>query len=180
MERRTSRPLNRGRTAALAAVIAGSACFARAGESTLRVEDAWAAATPPGAVTAAAYMTITSDTADRLVGARSAASRGVEVHAHVESGGVLRMTPIAALGIEPGVKAVLAPGGHHLMLVGLTRPLAPGDEIVVVLEFERAGVREIALPVRDLRVPGAVPTQHDEHVEPGATAGQGGHDHGRP
>lgn len=160
--------------AAFGAFGAFGACLASAGQSGPHVEDAWAAATPPGAVTAAAYMTIASDTADTLVGARSAVSRGVEVHTHTESGGMLRMAPIAALPIVPGEPAVLAPGGDHLMFVGLTRPLVPGEEIAVVLEFERAGAREIALPVRDLRAVRTEPdTQeahdaHDAHNAPGA------------
>lgn len=181
MDGATSRLLRGGRKAALAVVLACGACFASDGGSgRLRVEDAWAAATPPGAVTAAAYMTIESPAADRLVAARSSVSRGVELHTHVESGGLLRMAPMAALAVEPGVPAELAPGGDHLMLVGLLRPLVAGEEIVVELEFERAGTREIALPVRDLRTlrdahdPAAGHAGHAASDAHGAHGAQGG------
>src|SRR5690606_25329423 len=119
----TSRPPRGGRRAALAALIAFGACGApgaggaSAGEGAPRVVVAWAAATPPGAVTAAACLTMTSGVADSLVGARSSVSRGVELHGHVARDGMLRMTPIAALALEPGEPAVLTPGGHQLMLV---------------------------------------------------------------
>jgi copper(I)-binding protein len=61
------------------------------------------------------------------------------------------MLPVEALRVAPGAPAVLAPAADHLMLIGLERALAAGDEVVVVLEFEQAGEREIAIPVRDLR-----------------------------
>ena len=125
-------------------------------------------------------MTIASPAADRLGAARSSVCRGVELHTHVESGGLLRMAPMAALAVEPGVPAELAPGGDHLMLVGLLRPLVAGEEIVVELEFERAGTREIALPVRDLRTlrdahdPAAGHAGHAASDAHGAHGAQGG------
>lgn len=139
--------------AAAAACLLTGACE----RDPLRVDDPWVAATPPGAVTAAAYMRIVSNTQDRLVGARSDLSRAVELHTHVERGGMLRMTPVEALALAPGVPIDLAPGGDHLMLTGLTRALAPGEEIVVTLEFERLGTRAVALPVHDVR---AAPSEH--------------------
>jgi copper(I)-binding protein len=42
----------------------------------------------------------------------------------------------------------MKPGGHHIMLLGLTRDLHPGDTVTVRLRFERAGERLIEAPVR--------------------------------
>jgi copper(I)-binding protein len=133
--------------AAIAVALAAGACADR----TPRIANAWVAATPPGAVTAAAYMEIAGAQSDRLLGARSDASRAAELHTHLERDGVVRMSPVESFAIEPGAPVVLAPGGNHIMLVDLTRSLAPGDVVGMTLRFERAGERTLELPVRDLR-----------------------------
>ena len=56
------------------------------------VADAWIRATPPGARTAAAYMTLNgAATADRLLGAATPAAGAVEIHANVVENGATRM-----------------------------------------------------------------------------------------
>jgi hypothetical protein len=145
-----------GCAAGLLAVFAGGA---RA--EPIAISDAWVRATPPGASTAAAYLVIaTTGAADRLVGASSDASREVQLHAHVMRGGVAQMTEIDALPVVPDAPATLAPGGNHLMLIGIARPLAAGDRVRIALQFERGGIVEVEIPVRDARGSSPVPGVH--------------------
>lgn len=83
--------------------------------------------------------------ADRLTGADADVAMAVELHETMNDGGVMRMRPRPA-GFELPARGELqlAPGGKHIMLMGLTRDLAPGDTFTVTLKFARAG----EIPVR--------------------------------
>ena len=50
----------------------------------------------------------------------------------------------------PGAPTVLAPGGLHIMLIGLKQKLAPGDSVPLTLVFEHAGEITIEAPVRGM------------------------------
>jgi periplasmic copper chaperone A len=90
--------------------------------------------------TGAGFMTIrNAGAADRLVAARSPAARTVELHTHIRDGDVMRMRPVAAIDVPSGQPVTLAPGGVHLMLIGLVSPTRPGDRVPVTLTFESAG-----------------------------------------
>jgi len=125
---------------------------------SVALTDAWVRATPPGANTAAAYLTITSDADDRLVGAYSESTNEIQIHAHVQDDGVMRMRRLDSLQIPARRAVVLAPGGKHLMMFGIAEPFAPGEELVITLLFERAGAVEQVFPVRDGRKQATTPS----------------------
>jgi copper(I)-binding protein len=89
--------------------------------------------------------------ADRLIGARTDAAAEVQLHTHVQRDGVAQMQRVEALEITVDRPAVLAPGGDHLMLIDLERPLAGGESIELMLLFERAGEVPLTVPVIDPR-----------------------------
>jgi copper(I)-binding protein len=124
------------------------------------VTDAWVRATPPGATTAAAYLTITSAAADRLLGAATSAARGVEIHAHVTEGGLHRMVRLAELTLPTEEAVRLEPGGLHLMLVDLATPLAAGTTVALSLRFANAATLELEVPVVDARTGPATRAAH--------------------
>jgi periplasmic copper chaperone A len=116
----------------------------------IKVEDAWARATPPGAQIGAAYMKIASSAADRLVGASTPAAARVELHLTEKSGEVLRMREVKAYDIPARGGFELKPGGAHLMLVDLKAPLKQGTKVPLTLRFEKAGEVKVELQVRAL------------------------------
>jgi copper(I)-binding protein len=123
------------------------------------VSEAWIRATPPGARTAAAYLTITSvSTADRLIGAATPAAGAVEIHTHVAEGGPQRMVRLDELALPAGKAVRLEPGGLHLMLLELAKPLEAGATVHVSLRFANAEPVELEVPVVDARS-GATPPQ---------------------
>ena len=71
----------------------------------------------------------------------------VEVHATVHDGDVARMRKVEPLHVGAGERVVLEPGGMHLMLMGLRKPLAEGERIPLVLEFEVAGEQRTEIRV---------------------------------
>jgi copper(I)-binding protein len=125
------------------------------------VSDAWIRATPPGARTGAAYLTITSRGAgDRLLGATTRAAAAVEIHTHVVEGAMSRMVRLPDLDLPAGEPVKLEPGGLHLMLLELDAPLAAGTTVTVTLEFATAGAVELEVPVVDARAGAMPPARH--------------------
>jgi hypothetical protein len=55
----------------------------------------------------------------------------------------MTMRPVRALTIPARSAVALAPGGLHLMMTGLKRPLRAGDRFPVTLIFARAGKRVV-------------------------------------
>lgn len=128
----------------------GLAGAAAAGE--LRVENAWARATPGSLKSGAAYLTIANGGSqpDRLLAAASPVAGHAALHTHAMDGGVARMRPLASLPLAPGERVTLAPGGRHIMLMQLSAPLKQGETFPLTLTFERAGAVDLEVPVLPL------------------------------
>ena len=117
----------------------------------LVITQAWSRATPGGAKIGGGYLTIENkgSAPDRLIGGSADIAGKVEVHEMTMNNGVMTMRPLdKGLTIEPGKTAKLAPGGYHLMMFDLKRPLKQGDKLPVTLEFEKAGKVTISLDVQ--------------------------------
>lgn len=101
----------------------------------------------------AAYMVISNsgEEVDRLVSASSNVAETVELHTVEEGdGGVMAMRQVEAIEVPAGGETTLEPGGFHVMLIGLTQDLTPGDTFNVTLEFETAGAMDVAFEVREM------------------------------
>jgi copper(I)-binding protein len=104
-----------------------------------QIEHPWARASAGAAKTGAAYLTITdTGTPDRLIGASTPAADTAELHESMADMGTMKMRPVAGLDLAPGKPMKLAPGGYHLMLMGLKAPLKAGDTFPLTLRFEHA------------------------------------------
>lgn len=102
----------------------------------IEVSSAWARATVEGQHGTGAFMRLLSRDGARVVGASSEAAEVVEIHEMVMQGNVMRMRPIVGLDLPPGQPVDLKPGGHHMMLMDLKRPLKNGEKIKVDLRVE--------------------------------------------
>ena len=132
-------------------------CLAAGGEiaadeyrlQSLRIEHPFARATPPGAKSGGAYLTIVnSGTAPAtLVGAASPVAGAVELHQMAMDGGVMTMRAVRAVDVPPGGKLELKPGGYHFMLLDLKQPLKVGDKLPLKLSFQNLGTIEVAIEV---------------------------------
>jgi periplasmic copper chaperone A len=137
--------------AALLIAFAIPALAQGAGDASIAVEQPWARATPAGAITGAAYMTLDnkSGTADRLTGASSDVAEKVQIHEMKVENGVMKMREVPdGLPIPAGGSVVLKPGSYHVMLIGLKKPLTAGEKIPLTLTFEKAGNISVTVPVQ--------------------------------
>jgi copper(I)-binding protein len=95
------------------------------------------------------YVTIVNHGApDALLAASTSAASMVELHEVVHEGGVMKMRPLPRFDVPGGGRLEMKPGGHHIMLLGLTRDLKPGDTVSVTLTFDKAGRMTVDAPVR--------------------------------
>ncbi len=113
-----------------------------AGVAAVDVQAAWARPTVPGQAGAGVFARLTAASGARLVGASTPVAATAEVHEMRMEGDVMRMRAVAGgLDLPPGQAVELGPGGFHLMLTRLNRPLALGDSFPVTLSFvDRRGV----------------------------------------
>ncbi|MBO0738236.1 MAG: copper chaperone PCu(A)C, partial [Alphaproteobacteria bacterium] len=113
----------------------------------LEIKTPWARATPGRAENGAAYLTIVSPTADRLIGVSSPVAKKAEPHTMSIEGGIMRMRPLGAIDIPAGQTVTLSPGGMHIMLLSLTQPLRAGQSFPLTLSFEHAGPRQVTVAI---------------------------------
>ncbi len=97
----------------------------------------------------AAYFTIVNrgGEADALVGASSPLAASVSLHRSMMVHGVMLMRPLAEAPVPAKGELTFAPGGLHLMMEGLKRPLREGERAPVILKFRRSGARRVELVV---------------------------------
>src|SRR6202158_6158362 len=102
----------------------------------LVITQAWSRATPGGAKVGGGFLTIENkgSAPDRLIGGSVDVAGRVEVHEMAVTNGVMTMRQLErGLTIEPGKTVTLAPGGYHLMMLGLKSPLKQGGKLPVTL-----------------------------------------------
>jgi copper(I)-binding protein len=123
--------------------------LAQAASSTIEVKHPWARPGTRGG-NSAVYMEVhnRSSSTDRLVAAEAEVAEAVELHRTRTEGGMHRMEKVESIEIPGRAKVELKPGGYHIMLIRLTRPLRVGDRFPLKMRFERAGELVIRVPVR--------------------------------
>lgn len=133
------------------------------GWAQVEVKSAWVRGTVGAQKTTGAYMEISSAQGASLVGAESAAAGEAEVHEMRMDKNVMRMRAIPKLDLPAGKTVELKPGGYHVMLIDLKRPLNKGDSVPLRLRIENRDKSvttiEVKAEVRDA-MGAASPHQH--------------------
>lgn len=116
----------------------------------LHIGQPWSRALPPNVPTGAAYFTVHNggNEDDRLIGASTPRAGRTELHTHVHLGDVMKMQKIDSVAIPASAEVRFEPGGNHVMLFNLTRPLVAGEHFPLTLEFEKAGQVELSVTIK--------------------------------
>lgn len=125
-------------------LLAGAAA---AQPGSVEIANAWARATPGKAENGAAYLTIEAASPDRLTGITTPVAEKAELHQMTLEEGIMKMRPLEGLDLPAGRPVTLKPGAVHIMLMGLTQKLRPGQSFPLTLHFAKAGAREISVAV---------------------------------
>ncbi len=116
------------------------------GIAPVDVRDAWVRTAVRGQSGTGAFMTLSAPAGSRLVGVSTPVAGVAEVHEMKMTGDVMRMRAVeGGLELPPRQVVALRPGGYHLMLTELKRPLAAGETVPLLLEFvDREGRKSVA------------------------------------
>lgn len=108
---------------------------AQAPPADLSVEDPWVREAPAPRTTTAAYMVLRNLSSREIVltGGSTPAAKVLELHEMIDEGGTMRMRKVERLVIPAKDSLTLRPGGLHLMLIELTRPLKIGEKVPITL-----------------------------------------------
>ena len=123
--------------------------------SGVRAEQPWARATAPRQTVGGAYVTLTSPVDDRLMAASSPVAGRAEVHEMTMDGQVMRMREQKdGIALPAGKAVALAPGGYHIMLMDLHKPLLVGQVIAIQLRFQHAPPLDLQVKVAPIGAQG--------------------------
>ena len=135
-------------------LLAGWLMLGAAHAQSVEVKDAWIRGTLPAQKVTGAFMEITGKSSVRLVGAASPAAGTVEIHNMTLTNGVMKMFAVDGIDVQAGKTLKLAPGGYHVMLIGLKQQMKPGDKVPLDLLLESADKKRetvsLQVEVRDL------------------------------
>jgi copper(I)-binding protein len=115
----------------------------------LEITDGYVREMPPGQTVSAAFMVLRNTTAQpiALVAATTDAADRAEIHGHRHSASGMSMHKVLRLEVPAGATQPLQPGGYHLMLIGLKRPLRAGDQVGITLLDEMGKSYSARVPV---------------------------------
>lgn len=131
------------------------------GKDTVYIENAWVRPTTPGQDIGAAYMTFSSMQNVTLIRVTSDATESIEIHSMSMRNGVMKMRMLENLPIKAGKPYKLEPGGFHLMLFDLKKPLNAGQYVNFELTFKSGNSEFKQLIKAPIKTPDN--TEVDEH-----------------
>lgn len=132
--------------------IVALALIALPASAQVSVERPWSRATPPGAKIGVGFLRLKNAgaAAERVITVSSPVAGRVEMHVTMREGDVMKMRQVDSFEIPAGGTFELKPGGAHLMLVDLKRPLAKGERVPLTLKLESGGELQVDLTVEPL------------------------------
>ncbi|MGD2139148.1 MAG: copper chaperone PCu(A)C [Burkholderiales bacterium] len=126
------------------------------------VSDAWTRATAPGQTVAGVYFDLKSVRDAKLVGVQTSMTDKAEIHIMSMDDGVMRMRPVASIDLPAGETVKFKPGGYHVMLFDLKKPLEAGGQMALALLVEDAKgeVSRVIVTVEVRNLDGSKAGQH--------------------
>jgi hypothetical protein len=130
----------------LAVVVALTVALPAAAQ--VAVNGAWVRGTVAGQKVTGAFMQMTSPTDTALVAVTSPVAKFVEIHEMKMDGGMMQMNAVDKLPLPAGKPVELKPGGYHVMLFDLQRPIKEGDVVPLTLTFEDKAGKKSTVAVK--------------------------------
>jgi copper(I)-binding protein len=129
-------------------------------QAEVLVTDATVRLLPPGVPNTAAYFSIqnNSDTIKVLVGASANFASKAEIHNHIMVNDMMSMQQQSEVVILPGESVQFSPGGLHIMLFGLKKPLQEGQSVFFSLQTKEGESISITAKVARPK-----PSAHSHH-----------------
>ena len=130
---------------------------------SIHIRDPFSSALPPISKNGAVYLTLTNHghLSDQLVGAATPIAEYAEIHTHRMEDGMVKMRKVDEVELPPHEEIVFAPGGNHIMLIGLSQVLKEGEHFPLMLHLEEAGHVMVKVIVESTGATSAAKSEHD-------------------
>jgi copper(I)-binding protein len=137
--------------AAAGLLTSASLTAARADDRGLVASGGWSRPTISAAMAGVVYLTVTdSGAATTLLRVTTPIATRADMHRSLERNGMMEMLSVTSLPVAPGAPIQFSPGGYHIMLMGLTQPLSPGQTFPVTLTFADGGTATTTVTVQPM------------------------------
>lgn len=137
-------PFRRGSSA----FIGGCLALCLDAQAAVTATDAWVRGTVPAQKSTGAFLTLESTQDARLVSVASPVAKNVEIHESAMTGGTMRMNEVDFVALPAGKRVELKPGGYHVMLLGIAKPLGAGDSVPLTLTIEDPSGKRSTIEVK--------------------------------
>lgn len=139
--------MNRILAIVMVGILMLSACNTATG---ITIAEPWARPAAQGD-NGAAYFLLQNHSAwsDELTGVSSDIAEAVEMHESKMEGDVMQMQQLMSVPIQGKASVEFAPGGLHVMLIGLRQDLKVGDEFQVTLQFKEHEDITVSIAVQE-------------------------------
>jgi len=127
--------------------LAVAAALSLPAAASVTATDAWVRGTVPAQKSTGAFVTLTSTEDARVVSVTTPAASSAQIHESLMDGGRASMRHVESLRLPAGRSVELRPGGYHVMLEGLARPLAEGERVPLTFTIEDQGGRRTRVEV---------------------------------
>ena len=138
---------------AIAVLAAAGLAAAPTVAAQVTVTDPWVRGTVTGQKATGAFMQLKSPADAALVAVSSPVAKIVEIHEMKMEGGMMKMNAVDKLALPAGKAVDLKPGGYHVMLMDLVKPLKDGDFVPLQLTFEDKAGKKQTVDVKALVKP---------------------------
>ncbi|MCW8090858.1 copper chaperone PCu(A)C [Alteromonas sp. ASW11-130] len=127
--------------------------FSALAADKINVTDAYARATFAMATTGAVYLTLQNHSSEQRtltsVSVDKSLADDAQIHTTQMMGEMVKMREVKEGVKLPSHQNVsFMPGGHHIMLLGLNRPLKEGESINLTLLFDNGATKDIRATIR--------------------------------
>ena len=121
--------------------------------NSIEISNAWIREVPAESGITALYFDIqnSGNTEDIIVSINTPFSEKAEIHNSViDDDGTAKMVKIEEVTIATGDKIRFAPGGMHVMLIGLSKDINAGEEYEFNIIFQKEGKKTLKAKVKGL------------------------------
>ncbi len=134
-----------------ALILASLSLVAAAAAPKLQVSEPWVRESNPARSVSSAYMILINPTARAITitGVASPAAKVVEMHEMKTVDGTMSMRRVDEIVVPPRSSIKLEPGGMHLMMIDLLRPLPAGETCALTLTIKDGGTVTVEAPVKN-------------------------------
>lgn len=134
-----------------AAPTSGSPASATQQADSLLVTDPWVKAADSGMTAAFGILVNNGPEPVTVVSATSDISGALELHETVKNGdGTMAMQPKkGGFTVDPSGEHELAPGGDHIMVMDLKRPVRPGEQVTLTVTMADGSTKAVEFTVKN-------------------------------